>query len=141
MSRAIKFRAWDKRIPRMIYDVQRGTQNDTFSDFLHYDCYVVMQFTGLQDNNKKDIYEGDIVKWTNLLLEDGGINPVGFQSGAFVLLNHRGIRVGGEYPAVSQMRDGWKDDWTSIENFKYGGDRTIEVVGNIYENPELLNSK
>jgi len=70
-----------------------------------------MQYTGLKDKNGKEIYEGDIVKI------EGFINHVvGFEDGAF-----RWMNVGPYLPIAERISE-----------------RECEVIGNIYENPELL---
>lgn len=79
---------------------------------------TVGQFTGLLDNNGKKIFEGDIV--LGLFLFDMSINAVvKFRDGAFGLEWHRGEII--EFNA-----------FTSLCNITY------EIIGNIYDNPELL---
>lgn len=80
----------------------------------------LMQFTGLTDKNGKEIYEGDILKitafWDNELFYGC---PVVFDEGMF------GFKIK-EYTTVNNVMD--------ISAF------ITEVIGNIYENPELLES-
>ena len=82
------------------------------------DPETVGQFTGLCDKNGKKIFEGDIV--LGLFLFDMSINAVvKFRDGAFGLEWHRGEII--EFNA-----------FTSLCNITY------EIIGNIYDNPELL---
>jgi uncharacterized phage protein (TIGR01671 family) len=121
--RELKFRAWDKSDNNMYYNIQTGIRFDdgsiyTFEKFLGYqDCHdyhkwIVMQYTGLKDANGKEIYEGDIVEFFN-----GNTYKVAFEDGCFVL-------------------DG-KRFWHG-NNELYSYYNTIKIIGNIYENPELL---
>jgi len=129
--REIKFRAWDKERDRMILDV--GFVSDSWFSkgtcILHKDMALIhkkdyfelMQFTGLKDKNKKKIYEGDILEDTgenkSKIMGEGIIRYlVKFEEGCFTLGNGIGLR-----------------NLTIYHN-------VLEVIGNIYENPELLNS-
>lgn len=108
-NRIIKFRAWDKDLKKMYYDV---LHNIGFNG-------IVMQYTGLKDKNGKEIYEGDIVR----LFGTEKPCSVVFQDGMFV--------VKAPYH---------KEEWFDLNMFEHD-ERVItlyEVIGNIYENPELL---
>ena len=121
--REIKFRVWHEESKMMhgvkgINFVRRGGLVDmSMFGYAPLNRVILMQFTGLRDKNGKEIYEGDIVKAT---LRFFGIVDqkcrVIFHNGSF------GLQYG-----------------YSIDYFKplatWDG---IEVIGNIYENPELL---
>jgi len=127
-NREIKFRAWDKRYLRMvamnawhfdtgIIDVSTEGELRGFRDDRDFE---VMQYTGLKDKNGKEVYEGDIVrvyngseKWINTKAE--------WREFAWYLVRHDGDRW---------YMNQWAND-----------DVGIEVIGNIYENPELLEDK
>lgn len=77
---------------------------------------TVGQYTGLTDQNGDKIFDGDIIKNHDFNAEDGGYGVVEYDDGAFEI-NGNGISA------------------TFHEN--YWG-KECEVVGNIYDNPELL---
>ena len=84
---------------------------------------VVLQFTGLQDKNGKDIYEGDILKYN--FPYDGRlkhISPVTYL----------------ETQASFGIKDIYRNE---IPLYRITANNYFEVVGNIYENPELLEEK
>ena len=79
---------------------------------------TVGQFTGLTDKNGKRIFEGDVAKV--LQGKDKDIAYVGFENGAFMLYP----KTGNIYERT--LWEYWYNDWD------------VEVVGNITDNPELL---
>lgn len=80
------------------------------------DKYVLMQSTGLKDKNGVDVYQGDIIRCTSGCLHE-----------VIWLEEYGGTFIGG-MPAwyLSGLRNGYS--WAGRE----------EVIGNIYENPELM---
>lgn len=121
--REIKFRAWLKNENRMITNISSikldinciyYDNNQMFSyERASFDEIELMQYTGLKDNNYDEIYEGDIVV---ILTEVEEYGIVKFLDGSF-------------YVEVDGFRVNFYD------NIR-GGD--VLVIGNIYENKELL---
>ena len=79
---------------------------------------TVGQYTGLTDKNGKRIFEGDVAKV--LQGKDKDIAYVGFENGAFMLYP----KTGNIYERT--LWEYWYNDWD------------VEVIGNIHDNPELL---
>ena len=122
--REIKFRAWDKDQEKMVgvYRVEPKMDyewnhmqpkeiggmliNDLDSKFFH-----LMQYTGLKDKNGKEIYEGDVVKYS--------CNINGLKMERQCVMNDIRDVGSGTFRETMCMEDG-------------------EVIGNIHENPELL---
>lgn len=153
-NRVIKFRAWidkDDRAGAMVYLPLAGLQYfdfegsyalsfavDGYDGFWAHECYdgikpeyKLMQFTGLHDKNGKEIYEGDIFGAEDeclvILWSDGWakfqVHIYGFDT-----YHNEG---GGE--EVNTKRTVLSTD--DIEPFEL---EQYEIIGNIYENPELL---
>lgn len=122
----VKFRAWPKKVLLQ----RRGISNATFDTFdlkelmsgtWHFDDYERWdRYTGLRDRDGKEIYEGDIVK-------------DGWQSWPWL--------VAWEDSLVAT--DAMDDEYEVGSGFNIGKQDalSIEVIGNIYENPELLIKK
>jgi uncharacterized phage protein (TIGR01671 family) len=139
--REIKFRAWRSDFEEMIYNEFHITADGAVYSFgLAPEC-VLMQFTGLLDKNGKEIYEGDIVKtdWQH----DGTTNydyeiigwVVWFEAGLQYYLESKKemklIKAG--LLATNLLRP-----LTDFDREQILEQEGYEVIGNIYENPELM---
>ena len=124
--REIKFRVYNPRDNKMHFDItgfefiDDCEMSGVFIDgaFFSKEEIELMQYTALKDKNGKEIYEGDIV---NFKMYDGQYE------------NYQIIFRAGEFNAIN------KDDtnYISVDIWNIYG----EVIGNIYENPELLEDK
>ena len=142
MQDRFRFRAWDKseyHEPRMLYQVEQtynfmyDVPEDCFGDVLADEGYIVMQCTGLKDKNGKLIYEGDILKYAEFDWNDFSFKDWETEMAQVVYGNDYDTY----YPAFD-LKD--KDfDGTNAFSYLFNEGWTIEVIGNIYENPELLN--
>lgn len=136
--REIKFRAWMKDSKLMIEDVVpihnevyghycKDLERDT-DKYLKLKNSEIMQYTGLKDRNGKEIFEGDIVAFED---SDGGYEyPDVVVNTGIVEYGELGFyftnRVAAEMDDF-YIKDGRCDD--------------VEVIGNIYENAELLEEQ
>ena len=112
-------------LKRRVGDVDAGTyiSNDAGLPFAYaVRPETVCESTGLKDKNDNDIYEGDIV------VGHGGLTmAVAFYLGAFGHYD----RDGQFFPIGRQFLLRWKDDKS----------QHAEIIGNIYENKELLEER
>lgn len=113
--REIKFRAWNYK--KMVYNVAiRNSLIVNHIDLFTYKDgeanYSIMQFTGMHDKNDNQMYEGDIFKYGNM------IGKIVYNQGCFNFNTDK---------TTMCMRDHQPDQF--------------EIIGNIYENPELINQK
>jgi uncharacterized phage protein (TIGR01671 family) len=115
--REIKFRAWNERYKRVDECYIHIHLNRAYSS----DDLILMQYTGLKDKNGVEIYEGDVLE------SKCSIFLVDFRDGSFLLIND---------PTCKAEAEG--ECKTDILNKSSIGIYNLEVIGNIYENSELL---
>ena len=131
-----KFRAWDKGRKRMVevtsISFWGGTiQEDTLHAVnreLYFDQVKLMQYTGLKDKNGVEIYEGDIVNITQY-----------FAGSPYGEMKHiiKRSEYNNDLVAYSESRN-----WMTPEvNMSFRKSDDYEVIGDIYENPELLEEE
>lgn len=117
--REVKFRVWCKEGPSMLNWDYLINEPD-FVDFMKgahiEDAYYsrLMQYTGLKDKNGKEIYEGDVI----LVFEWNRKYKVVFERGMFKASGSTTFSL------------------ATATN----GELSCQVIGNIYENPELLKN-
>jgi uncharacterized phage protein (TIGR01671 family) len=130
MQDRFKFRAWNKEYSKLyswediidkkgncsLYWCMLQAQNDEVNN-------ILMQCTGLKDKNGKLIYEGDIVK----IPDDWDIYGLFAGEKREIYFNEGGFRLKPKWDKYSHGN--WLEDT-----------KDFEVIGNIYETPELLES-
>ena len=127
----LKYRAWDnwrKRmsvVDRIYIDTEGVRLYDDFGEYWRdFRDVKLMQSTGLKDKNDKEIFEGDIAQFedcyteTDFLYVNTGI--VEWSQGSFTITNRDSVEMG-------DLLDGEFLD--------------VIIIGNVYENPELLEVK
>lgn len=147
MKREIKFRAWDEGNKVMHHDFQFIKSGEEGNDWIVFRSdkqllckephpfdnpylqqqFKIMQFTGLYDKDGREIYEGDILQsaYEGEELEE-------HERGVVEYGRFNCSCCGGVY--------GWSisNDKADLRNVRPDSDPSLTVIGNIYENPELL---
>ena len=118
MKRDIKFKFWLGHTKKMTYEHSLIEISHVAWDFT--EDIIALQFTGMVDKNGKEIYEGDIVKW--------GYPHDEFESEPQVTVIK--YEIDGSKPICGFL----------MPLTQYGVIPQMEVIGNIYQNPELLES-
>lgn len=165
--REIKFRAWDRKTKRMVFKVAgySSTREEIpidqvgeseygedpffavqfevvykevfegketmvveyilYDQIFHNDRFVPMEFTGLKDSKGKEIYEGDILSCTRKIILEGKIDEI-----KKVL-----------YCEYTEMfaRFSFRCEYEQNSPYSLDDFDSFEVIGNIYENPDLLS--
>lgn len=126
MQRIIKFRVWDKKFQKMYnwpIDIDAYlNKNGQMSNDL-----ILQQFTGVFDKNKKEIYEGDIFKCERFI--QGTKTPL-WKPAVIKYYSKKAL-----FGVQLYFQDGEK---SFFENFDGVITNKLEVIGNIFQNPELI---
>ena len=119
MNREIKFRVWDVKQNRWLDNesIEKLHYNYNYSE----ENLIFQQYIGMNDKNGKDIYEGDIVRYKVKYYFDKEYNRIDIVN--FIM---------GEFTPIPKNHIVEDDDFYSVYISDY------EVIGNIYENPELI---
>lgn len=138
MQREIKFRVWDVVGDRWmeIFEV-----NLLDKDYLNNPEYIVQQSTDIKDHNNKEIYEGDIIDLTYSIGHERdssqdyyGEYSVEFKNGEWKLIKTK-IYDEDDYNNELSL-------WSEASDYqKKMGMETFEIIGNIFEDSELLEDK
>lgn len=137
MNDRFKYRCWDKQIKKMRYgDIQLSCSGLPFTleatseglKVVDIDNIEIMQCTGLKDKKSQLIYEGDIVK-TKFVGRDIPEHKVNVADYDFFIVIFE--------KALFRLEKTNPDRWFSCF-YIAGREQQFEVIGNIYENPELL---
>ena len=139
-KREIKFRAWDNANKKMIHPPHPVDSNPgesmTFDGRTYhngvYQDYTFLQFVGLQDRKGVDIYEGDIIKHGRIASDRDNIGRE-FSQISYVYYSEERTMFYLTLPGYEQFNDGA----ITIKTIN-GKNQVFEVIGNIYENPELI---
>ncbi|RNA48335.1 hypothetical protein QP80_15495, partial [Enterococcus faecalis] len=128
-----KFRAWDKKYKKMMkvnqidfekktvwLEADNGDHENRHTLTREFKDVILMQSTGLKDKNGVEIFEGDIVQY-----RDGEYSYLGIVKRDCYQFFIDGIEPDDNY------------DFIDVSN-TFDGTSSLEILGNIHENPELL---
>lgn len=157
-----KFKVWDKENKEWFKPIYEGYNNRIFEILIslkgdliirnegfeinghkgrniHESCFPnrfeLIEYTGLKDKNGKEIYEGDVIKQTyhkTIGYGDNEENFKGYHIGEVVLISS-GVCI-----KKPLMYEAEIDQLVKLDGYKNVAGYRSEVIGNIYENPELL---
>lgn len=145
-----RYRAWDKEFKEMVQvnalvldeqviKVTYKNKNVVKDDVKEY---VLMQSTGFKDKNGKEIFEGDILKfndeWAEYCYEgyvDGSVEGINFVE---VVRGEACFEFGKTRYPESSLFIRMEDERLAFAELIKSRDFEFEIIGNIYENPELL---
>ena len=140
MNRKIKFKVWDKENKKMIYNPEVKNLDLSFTKInlvFRDNEWEYLQFTGLKDEDGKEIYEGDIVRMylgDGTIIEDGVIK-FGLKQAFYI----KYFGDSGQYCYMQEKGSGsFSDNLENLNIYNEIDCDDLKIIGNKYENPELL---
>lgn len=149
-----KYRVWDKELQTMLdvslIDFKKGVLVGEHWEFgetnsMSFDEIVLMQSTGLFDRNGKEIFEGDILKFNDEWAEychegyvDGSVEGINFVE---VVRGEACFEFGKTRYPESSLFIRMEDERLTFAELIKSRDFEFEIIGNIYENQEILKEK
>lgn len=142
MGREIKFRVWDKDLKKMhvcgenVHDSMSFVHNQACYYNLQNGCgslpptydgegtYELMQYTGLKDKNGKESYENDLCENSGTIYQIVWVDKFS-RYGLKVIKTEYVLTKNQTFPM-----------WQFVD--EKTGNLTVEVIGNIFENPDLI---
>ena len=121
MKREIRFRVWDD-VEKKMYQWEDMCWKWMMHQLNNPEIHSVMQYIGIKDKNGKEVYEGDILKIAYEIGDEEEIKVVEY-------CGHEG------YPAFDFKDNEMESNGLSVA---FNQNDTFEIIGNIYQNPELL---
>ena len=110
---------------------QRYVRSNINRECFHVDYKTVGQFIGLADKNGKRVFDGDIIKFHKYRYEPDWVGVVSYEHCSYIAT--------GRMPLAYEKRINEEAFYCPFEVVISGIDKTtIEVIGNIHDNPELL---
>ena len=149
----LRFRAWLKKEQKMDNEIDHISWledelyciGDGITYMVLAEDLVLMQSTGLKDKNGKEIFEGDILKfndeWNEYCHEgyvDGSVEGVNYVE---VVKGEACFEFGKTRYPESSLFIYMEDEHLSFAELVKDKDFGFEIIGNVYENPELLEEK
>ena len=149
-----KFRAWHNELGRMMSIKNMWFQDSRIEELELNDAIMndyitvspdeieLMQSTGLKDKNGQEIFEGDVLKfndeWDEYCYEgyvDGSVEGINYVE---VVRGEACFEFGKTKYPESSLFFLMEDEHLNFKDFIKSEDFEFEILGNIYENPELL---
>lgn len=150
--REIKFRAWDNKAKKWLLGYEHSNLGgfSMFGEMMLFNEWssvvnrfilqqtdrkpedlILMQFTGLYDKNGKEIYEGDILKYT-------AHNGYGLFPGRLTVRWIAESGCFGYSHSDQSFRHNYISPFTEHDELQYDVLNYCEIIGNIYETPDLI---